>query len=356
MWSLVIAIGIIVVINYLLKKMGFLGFRYIQKFDKQYVEVSEKTTLETTFENDKWLPILHLLVTQQMGTACDSDKVQYCTYLMPKQRLVRKQEVTFSVRGKYQPDLPNLAIGDFLGLKETKCRVLDVPRLVVLPVKRDLEKQVTLHGSTNGSVSVKRWILDDPLMPLGIREYTGYEPQKYIHWGSSARLGKLMVKQFDFTQDTDALVLLNMEIEKPKGGYIDPKPGEDAIVNARSFVEFFEENHFPYAFISNNKDGEEKLFQVNVGLGERHLMDILRHLGEVEFKRTFFIENIINTISEGNRVYQTVVLVTPKILESYIEPINQLSKHVPKLVVCSVDPENFNKLNPRVVKLEGGAL
>lgn len=354
MWSLVIAIGVIVLVNQLLKKMGFLGFHYEQHFDKQYVEVGEKTTLETVFENDKWLPILHLLVSQQMGSVCDCKKIQYCTYLMPKQRLVRKQEMVFTSRGKYQSDLPNLAIGDFLGLKEIKCRILNAPGLVVLPTKRDLEKRVTLYGSTNGSVSVKRWILDDPLMPLGIREYTGFEPQKYIHWGSTARLGKLMVKQFDFTQDTDALVILNMEIEKPTGGYVDPTPGEEAIVNARSFAEFFEENHFPYAFMSNEKNHDEKLFQVNVGLGERHLSDILRHLGEVEFKRTFFIENIIASISEGNRVYQTVVLVTPKILESYVDPINLLCKHVPKLIVCSVDPENFSRLDPRVVKLEGG--
>lgn len=356
MWSLIIGIGIFVFFNYLLKKLGFMGFFFKQRFSKQYVEISEQIVLETILENDKWLPVLHLLVSQHMGDSCELLKIEYCTYLLPKQRLVRKQELSFKVRGKYTPDTPNLAIGDFLGLKETKCRVNYAPDLVVLPLKRPLDAQVTLFGSTNGSVSVKRWILDDPLMPLGIREYTGFEPQKYIHWGATARLGKLMVKQFDFTQDTEVLVLLNMEIEKPTGEYIDLNLGEEAIVTARSFVEFFEENNSPYAFISNEKNDSDKMFQVNSGLGERHQIDILRHLGEVEFKRTFFIENIISSISEGKRLYQTVVLVTPKILDSYVEPINQLSKYVPKLIVCAMDPSNFFKLDPRMIKLVGGSI
>lgn len=351
MWKLLVFLLIISAMNHFVKKFGFNQLSYTQSFDRTHTEMETPVRLETTLENDKWLPILHLNVTQDLGEAVSPRDTRYITYLLPKQRLVRKQEVTFHQRGLYTPEVAELALGDFIGLNEVRAFTKPELSLIVFPKKEVLEDTVVISGSVNGDISVKRWILDDPLMPLGIREYTGFEPQKYIHWGSTARLGKLMVKQFDFTQDSSVLVVLNCELAKPSADKVDETPIEEALVLARSVVEFLEENRLSYGFISNEKCDKETLFKVPSGLGEAHLTEILRHLGSLKYKRTFFIEKILEGLITENRGYQSIFVISPTVLESYVEPLNQLSKHVPKLTLLTVDDKNHHALSPSILKM-----
>lgn len=352
MWKLILFLLVIGAMNQIVKRHGFNRLSYTQRFDRTHTEMGAPVSLETTLENDKWLPILHLNVTQDMGAVVAPRDTHYITYLLPKQRLVRKQEVTFHQRGLYAPEVAELAIGDFIGLNEVRAFTKPELGMIVFPKKEVLEDSVVLSGSVNGDISVKRWILDDPLMPLGIREYTGFEPQKYIHWGSTARLGKLMVKQFDFTQDSSVLVVLNCELAKPSADKIDETPIEEALVLARSLVEFLEENHLSYGFISNEKCDKETLFKVPSGLGEAHVTEVLRHLGSVKYKRTFFIEKILDNLVTENRGYQSIFVISPSVLDSYIEPLNKLSKHVPKLMLLTVDDTNHQALSPTILKLQ----
>ncbi len=76
-----------------------------------------------------------------------------------------------------------------------------------------MQEELAPAGALLGDISVRRWIVDDPpLMTIGIREYTGNEPERYIHWPSSMKHNKLMVKNFDFTTDNSVLIALNMKL------------------------------------------------------------------------------------------------------------------------------------------------
>ena len=100
--------------------------------------------------------------------------------------------------------------------------------IIIFPQKLDIEKSITPLGSFNGDISVKRWIIDDPLMTIGIREYTGNESERFIHWPSSLKYNSLMVKNFDFTTDNNVLIALNIESMKPYWQCIDEEAIEKA--------------------------------------------------------------------------------------------------------------------------------
>ena len=48
-----------------------------------------------------------------------------------------------------------------------------------------------------GDVLVKRWIMPDPFLVGGLREYRAGDPMRSVHWGASARTGRMQVKTYD---------------------------------------------------------------------------------------------------------------------------------------------------------------
>ena len=63
-------------------------------------------------------------------------------------------------------------------------------------------------GSYCGELSAQRWLLRDPVLTLGVREYTGSEPMHTISWSQTARRGELMVRAFDYTRSLNCCILL----------------------------------------------------------------------------------------------------------------------------------------------------
>ncbi len=66
-------------------------------------------------------------------------------------------------------------------------------------------------GGVIGDISVNRFIFEDPMLTVGFSEYTGREPMRDISWTQSARLGRMMVKNYDHTVDLSVTILLNVQ-------------------------------------------------------------------------------------------------------------------------------------------------
>ena len=62
-----------------------------------------------------------------------------------------------------------------------------------------------------GEAVVKRWIMPDPFLVNGIRDYRAGDTLRDVHWRASARTGELCVKVRDYTSDPRALVILNVQ-------------------------------------------------------------------------------------------------------------------------------------------------
>lgn len=62
-----------------------------------------------------------------------------------------------------------------------------------------------------GDNVIKRWIHTDPLYIKGIRDYRSEDRFKDIHWKSSLKSDKLIVKEYDFTSDREIVVIVNVQ-------------------------------------------------------------------------------------------------------------------------------------------------
>ena len=104
-----------------------------------------------------------------------------------------------------------LLAGDLLGLSQQQRDIHQFYEIVVLPRRVEAPDLSQALGGFLGDVSVQRFILEDPVLTIGAREYTGHEPMKTISWKHSVRTGRLMVKNFDHTVENCVTVLLNVD-------------------------------------------------------------------------------------------------------------------------------------------------
>lgn len=355
-WLLLGVIIFTYLINRLTLAYGFINLEYNMEIDKTTAEIGEEIEISSILENRKALNVSFLKVVENFSKGFNMRSNQYTIFIMPYQRVVRKYKVFLMKRGLYTIENTNFEIGDFAGFK-TERKTLPIKKeIVILPKKIELAENIVPLGSLSGDISVKRWIIDDPLMTIGIREYTGNEPERFIHWPSALKYGNLMVKNFDFTTDNSVMVVLNIETMKPSFKSIEEDIIEKAISLTRGVLETFQESRIPYGFATNANNYQteyRKGHYYHSGLGQNHLNMFLEVLGRVDEKVPPSFETTLKELIRKKGNYTTIVIITPRLLDNYIEGINNLSKTVSSTVVISLEDMLLEQLNKNIKKYRG---
>ena len=221
----------------------------------------------------------------------------------------RTRQVTFSLpeRGVYSVGSYRLSAGDLLGFRE---EAMNGPggSVVVMPREARNQKLLEAVGGFLGDISVRRFILEDPILTVGFREYTGREPMKAISWTRTATAGALQVKQYDYTAEQTVMVLLNVE----GGG---PEALEGCFRLMRSVCQQLERRKIPYGLRTNgNLPGPvSKLFFLAAGLGSSHLSTILYALGCADYARYHSFRYLTQQTLRNHKQNEAYILITPQI-------------------------------------------
>ena len=350
-WILAGIILFTAIINKITLKYGFDKLNYNLDVSKKAAEIGEDISVTSTFENNKGLTVTFLQVDERYPKGFNVENYNYTLYILPYQRVKRTYQIVGMERGLYQIKGSSLSLGDFIGFKMLYKNINVGKDIVILPRKIDIKKSLIPMGSLNGDVSVRRWIIDDPNMIIGIRDYTGNEPQKYIHWQSSLKHGKLMVKNFDFTTDNSIIIVLNIETIKPFWMGIEKESIENSISLVRGIMEELESKKIPYGFITNAFGNSSTTSQFYYpGLGRNQLSFLLEMLGRINYGISSTFEDLLTEIINRRNSYSTFVVVTPKVFTSYIDKLNKLSKASTKVILISLESINMDKLDKGIIK------
>ena len=246
-------------------------------------------------------------------------------WLMPRQTWQQSLPVSLSKRGRYVFVDTTLRAGGFLGLDETVEYVHQYEEMVIIPALCRAPKLDATLGGFLGDRSVDRFILEDPVLTLGFREYTGREPMKSISWTQSARAGQLMVKKYDYTLELTATVLLNIDTDRTAGW---EQRLETCFSLARTVCEALEEKQIPYRFVTNAgaAGALSQWSQVGDGLGSGHLATILEGLGRATYEP---LKPFVLTLEQTARHAEqgrTHILITPQRDGDWLPALNRLEQ------------------------------
>ena len=135
--------------------------------------------------------------------------------LWGRQRVIKTIPVKFEKRGIHFFKGAVIQRGDLLGLHHVTDNYEEQTSILVFPKSLEDQDMRSAMGAYCGEMIAKRHLLRDPVLQLGVREYTGTEPMKTISWTQTARRGQLMVREFDFTRDMSCMVLFATDGLRP---------------------------------------------------------------------------------------------------------------------------------------------
>ncbi len=343
-------------LNELLFRFSGKNLSYSTSTDKKAYEIGEDIALTPVIENKKIMSVPFLRIDEYFDPALSENSLSFSLFILPFQRVKRTYHIQGETRGLWQVQSASIRIEDFLGFHRSYRELsLKIP-VVILPEKRRLQDVILPFSSLYGPISVKRWIIEDPLMIRGIRDYTGSESQRHVHWPSTLKHDRLMVKEFDFTAERSALVFLNMESTKPYWRDADLDAVEEAIVTARAVMEELTKEKIPFGFSSNgyNSEGRSKGYYFPPGLSKRNLARYNELLGKMGTVISMPLEDSLKTLIRNRTAFQAFILVTPKILPEYVKPLKEFSKSFGKTVVISMKPNHLEKLSKTIETYQGG--
>jgi uncharacterized protein (DUF58 family) len=292
--------------------------------DKKVVEPGEEFNLLLSISNPGWFiyPYFSVDLNLPPGIEVADGRRRFTSWLLPKQQINMQIPCVINKRGRYLGQHISLYAGDFLGLDSVENEFPQYVDMVCLPKAAQLETLARLPGGLYGELSVNRFIFEDPILSIGYRDYTGREPQKQISWSQSARMGRLMVKQFDYTEDASVLIAVNAQAKASDQSY------EEAYSLARAVCEKLEDMGIMYSFCTNAiTAGDINSWNyLSSGLGTQHLMHILEGLGRCGYRFASTLEKmLVKTLSNNTNTF-AMIFISPEEDEARRREAEQIAR------------------------------
>ncbi len=319
----VIVVGIVaavVVMQFIVapRLSDYINYQY--SFDTELAEPGEKIAFNDRLLNNWFLPIVYIsfAISLPEGAVITGQKNNHGAYrlcLLPHHSSLHTTTFALPKRGIYRGGRYFLETGDFLGFKSRVRSGKIAGNITVMPRKCEDELLIQTLGGYIGDISVRRFIIEDPVLSLGFREYTGREPMKKISWSQSARAGKLVVKNNDFTVDVNVAVVLNMAF-----GTVKEK--EKSLEIVRTVCEELEAKRIPYEFMSNGDISNRK-----EGFGRKHLSAIMMDLGRSELFSINSFDTLIERCIRDRKNNRSYIIITPPLNNENRETLGRLERY-----------------------------
>ncbi len=289
---LIAAVLLAFLAQWYLLEHGLDSVGFSQQPSAKLVEPAQPFTITTTLENHKKvLPVLLQVqecLPEELTILGQPERnrvslyrvryYEYCQYLRRRAKVARSYQATLPARGRYTLRGAVLRGNDFFGTQESTLQVQSGVEVVVMPTRCNTPALEAMLGGFFGDVSVRRYIMEDPTLHIGFRDYTGREPMRAISWSQSAKGQGLVVKQYDYTTDPTVTILLSVE-----GGT--PDEIEACYSLVRTLCEMLEQKRIRYDFLTNAVivGGPRACRHVGEGLGSQHLNIVLEGLGRATY-------------------------------------------------------------------------
>jgi uncharacterized protein (DUF58 family) len=159
----------------------------------------------------------------------------------PDDPLIGRYEVVCHPRGVYQVGPTDVRVRDPFGMAESAVQAGSVDRLVVYPRYEELEGLPVVRGQDpNAATARTRFSQTGGEDFFTLRDYEDGDDLRKVHWPSSAKRDRLMIRQLEMPWQSRALIVLDTDV----ANYPNPDTFEHAVKGAASVVHHFYRSGF----------------------------------------------------------------------------------------------------------------
>lgn len=310
-------------------------------------------------ENKKNQPILWASVIDESNITEKNEKQVVAWIPGHGKRIIFKQ-IFLRKRGVFSLGPTKVLVGDPFGMFNKSLTFQSHEKIVILPKYEKIKTFLDPPGSLTGGVARKTRNTEVSPYAISVREYYPGDPLRRIDWKTTARLDRLMVKEFE--EDPQATVWIFLDGDEEVLFNSKSKENDKTIVNdiwsknksenlfthgdslelsisiGASICDYYINDNRSVGFCSNGQN----IISVAPEAGIRQLDKILELFASLQKSSEFTIQDLIlsqsNLIGKGS----TLILISSNTSLEFIEAIKRAQKKNLSIILISIDPNSFD--------------
>lgn len=263
-------------------------------------------------------------------------------------------------RGRYRLGPLTLATSDPFGFFPMERELEPTTNVVVYPLTVDVHQFALPVGILPGGEALRRRTHYVTTNAAGVRDYAPGDSFGRIHWPSTARRDRLIVKEFELDPLADLWIIPDMasyvhvaagEIPEPistddiprwikikdEPFQLAPSTEEYVVTIAASLAQYFLRNDRAVGMLAYGQSHE--ILQPD--RGERQMNRILETLSVLRAEGTVPISNVVDAETHLLPRGTTIIVVTPTTREGWITTSREQTRRGLRVVTVLVDPSSF---------------
>jgi len=254
-------------------------------------------------------------------------------FLGPKARRSWTLRTQCTSRGKFTLGDIVVLTGDPFGLFQRQVRFPSQATVVVYPKTVDFVTPGHVPGQLPGGAEQKGHVPFVTPTAAGVRDYQPSDPFSRIHWPTTARVGHLMVKEFELDPFSDVWIAVDLD-RQAHYGHGQESTEEYSVTVAASLA-----RHFLMQNRSVGLLAQREVLAPDRGI--RQLTKVLELLAVVKADRWESLTELISAESLRISRLATVFVVTSSTSPEWVNACQHLEERNVKVLVALVESSTF---------------
>lgn len=275
--------------------------------------------------------------------------------LPPNRRYGWRTSTQSYLRGRYRLGPLMIRTSDPFGLFPMERKIDATNNVVVYPMTVDIHSFPLPPGVLSGGDALRRRAYQATANAVSVREYAPGDSFNRIHWKSTARRNRLIVKEFELDPLTDIWMIADMTANVQAGlsgteaaqlAQLQGKEDESLPLSTEEYVvtitaslsRYFLRQERAVGMVANTQSGEF----VQPDRGERQTNRLLETLavlhadGELDLAGTLLAQS--SRFARGT----TLIITTPTVDMGWAATARELMRRGLRIVMILVNPEKFS--------------
>ncbi len=335
MWLLVYAFGLLVVGSYAWAHLNVGGLDLRRRHRAHRLRVGdvfvEQAVLEAGPGAGQWLPRLWIEIHDRSDLP--GHHLDRVLSLGPLGHRVWELRSTCVQRGRFTLGPVWVTSGDPFGLFRASRKLVEGATIIVYPRTVPLARFGRLPGQLpGGSVAGQRAQYTTPNVS-SVRDYQPGDPFNHIHWRTTARAGRLIVREFELDPATDIWLVVDLGRDVQAGAGAESTE-EYAITTVASMARLFLDQGRSVGLVCQQAT-------IPADRGPRQLERILESLAVVRAMSHLTLEVMLTAETSRFTRSSTLVVVTPSVSERWVALCQGLSSRGVQTTAVLVEAATF---------------
>lgn len=229
-----------------------------------------------------------------------------------------------------------VAAGDPFGLFRLERSMGGIHTLVVYPATVELPYLVLPSADLPGTAAFYRRSLHVTPNAYGVRDYVAGDSYNRIHWPTTARVGQLMVKEFEMEPTSDVWVVVDGQAAAQAGTW--PESTEEyACTAAASVARKYLDSNYTVGLVARGEDAHV----LPADRGDPQMTRILEALSIFKASGSTSLAEALAANGQRFGRHTTVVLITPAADHDWLAAVRFLVRRKVKVAAVLLDASTF---------------